>query len=195
MNNPDLSKTTGRTIARLLILLASVALLATACSKSANTNNANTATTNTSSTSTTTSSSNISSTSASPIAAYKAFQEANRKKDYEGVKRVFSKGSLEMITEEAKKQNKTLDEFVRQQVDRGKNDEEVSNEKINGDTATVDLKDKDGTSSITLPMVKEDGEWKIAYDKFIKQMQEAFDQMSKEGPKSSGGGANENANK
>lgn len=196
MNNSDLSKTTGRTI-RLLILLASVALLATACSKAANTNNANTTSTNSSSTSTSTSStSSTTGSSSSPIAAYKAFQEANRKKDYEGVKRIFSKGSLVMITEEAKKQNKTLDEFVKQQVDSGKNDEEVSNEKIDGDNATIDLKDKNGTSSITLPMVKEDGEWKIAYDKFVKQMQEAFDQMSKEGPKSGGGGgANENANK
>jgi glycyl-tRNA synthetase (class II) len=105
----------------------------------------------------------------SPIAAYKAFQEANRRKDYEAVKRSFSKASLEMITEEAKKQNKTLDEFVKQQTDRARNDEEVSNEKINGDTATIELKDKDGTSSITLPMVIEDGAWKIAYDRFMKQ--------------------------
>ena len=173
MNKSPLSKQTGRRASRFLVLLACVALLlAAACSKADNSNSsANTSSPNkngaANTTGTTTTSSNA--PAMSPIAAYKAFQEANRRKDYEAVKRSFSKASLEMITEEAKKQNKTLDEFVKQQTDRARNDEEVSNEKINGDTATIELKDKDGTSSITLPMVIEDGAWKIAYDRFMKQ--------------------------
>lgn len=202
MNNSILSRATGSTMARLLTLLVGVALIATACSKAANSNSTNASSTNSSSTvNSTSSSSSSSSTSSSgspassPIAAYKAFQEANKQKDYEGVKRRFSKASLEMITDEAKKKNQTLDEYVKQQVDSGKQDEEVANEKITGDTATIDLKDKTSNSSITLPMVMEDGEWKIAYDKFVKQMNEAFDKMSKELPKSKDDTGSNNDNK
>jgi hypothetical protein len=198
MNNFDPSRKAGRT-SRLLILLASVALLATACSNTANTNSANSnAGANKNSTTNTTSTSTSSSAPAqSPIAAYQAWQEANRSKNYEAVKKSFSKASLEMLTEEAKKNNQTLDEYVKQQVDKAKSDEVVGNEKINGNTATVELKDKDGTSSITLPMVVEDGAWKIAYDKFMKQMDDEFNKMSREAQKSGEGkdsdtGANAN---
>lgn len=189
MNNSALSKSTNRTVARLLIFLAGVVLVAAGCSKADNTGNSNASSNNkNSTTSTSTTSTSTSSTASSPTAAYKAFQEANKKKDYAAVKSRFSKASLEMLNEEAKKQNKTLDEFVKDQVDKGTSDEEVLNEKIDGDSATVDLKDKN--SSITLPMVKEDGDWKIAYDRFLKQMQEAFDKMSKESAKPPAGNQN-----
>ena len=193
MNNFVLSKSTGRRVTQLLLLLAGIALLVAGCSKTDNANSSNASSTNKTSTTTntsTTSSTSSSSTAASPTAAYKAFQEANKRKDYAAVKSRFSKASLEMLTQEAKNQNKTLDEFVKDQVDKGTSDEEVVNEKIDGDSATVDLKDKN--SSITLPMVKEDGEWKIAYDRFLKQMQEAFDKMSKEGAKPPASNQNSN---
>jgi hypothetical protein len=198
MNNLVLSKSTGRKISRVLTLLVSVALIATACSKATNSNSTTASSTNSSSTVNSSSSSTSTSSSSpasSPIASYKAFQEANKKKDYEGVKRRFSKASLELITNEAKKKNQTLDEYVKQQVDSGKNDEDVTNEKITGDTATIDLKDKSSNSSITLPMIMEDGEWKIAYDKFVKQMEEAFDKMGKEAPKSGDTQKSDNDNK
>jgi hypothetical protein len=34
-----------------------------------------------------------------------------------------------------------------------------------GDSATVDFKDKDSGMAFTFPMVKEAGEWKMAFDK------------------------------
>ena len=174
MNKSPLSKPTGRRASRCLVLLTCVALLAAACSKADNSNSSTNASAPNKNGAATTSGTTTTSSTApamSPIAAYKAFQEANRRKDYEAVKRSFSKASLEMITEEARKQNKTLDEFVKQRTDSAKTDEEASNEKISGDTATVDLKDKEGASFITLPMVVEDGAWKIAYDRFLKQME------------------------
>jgi bisphosphoglycerate-independent phosphoglycerate mutase (AlkP superfamily) len=200
MNNPVPARATGRT-KRLLILIASLALFAAACSKADNANNANsTAPANKNSTATVSNTSTTSTAPAvSPVNAYKAFQEANRNKDYEAVKKSFSKGSLAMIVEEAKKKNQTLDEYVKAQVDRSKSDEVVGNEKITGETASIELKDKDGTSSITLPMVVEDGAWKIAYDKFMKQMEEEFDKMSKEAQKSAdnanSSSGSDNANK
>jgi hypothetical protein len=198
MNNNALSKSTGRRL-RLLLLLASFALLATACNKAANSNNSNTSSsnttgaTNTSSTSPATSSANP---ALSPTATYKAFQEANKRKDYEAFKKHFSKGSLALISEEAKKQNKTVDDFVKEQVDTVSHDEQVTGEQINGDSAIVELKDEN--SSIKLPMVKEDGEWKIAYDVFLNQLKEAFEQMGKEADKAgkdSQGSDNHNVNK
>jgi hypothetical protein len=40
---------------------------------------------------------------------------------------------------------------------------DINNEKITGDTATVDL--KGDANTLTMPMVKEGGEWKLAIDK------------------------------
>jgi hypothetical protein len=179
MNNFIPSKSTGRPVC-LLMLIASLALFGAACSKADNTNATSV---NKNSAANTSASPASKAPSTSPTDAYKAFQEANKKKDYETVKKSFSKASLEMLTEEAKKENKTLDEFVKAQVDKSQSDEVVGGEQVTGDTATVEIKDKDGKSSIKLPMVVEDGAWKIAYDKFMKQMQEAFEQMGKEGAK------------
>ena len=182
MNNFVPSKSTGRAI-RLLILIAGLSLLASACSKADNTNATSANKNSTANTSATSGTKAATAPSSSPSDAYKAFQEANKKRDYEAVKKSFSKASLEMLTDEAKKQNKTLDEFIKEQVDKSKNDEVVGGEKITGDSATVEIKDAEGKSSINLPMVVEDGAWKIAYDRFMKQMQDAFEQMGKEGAK------------
>lgn len=194
----------GSTTVRLVLVTLALALLATACSKAANTNSTNSSTTTNSTSTTANTTSTTSSGTASdgslatsPIAAYKAFQDANRKKDYEAVKRRFSKGSLTAITEEAKSRNQTLDEFIKQQVDNGKTEEEVSNEKITGDTATIELKDKSSSRTLTLPMVKEEGEWKIAYDKFLEQMKSEIEKMQRGGsqPGGSDNGGNDNDNR
>lgn len=204
MNNFAMLKTTRS--ARLLILFIGIALLASACSKAANTNNSNT-TNNANSSSTNTNSAASTSTptastnpSLSPTDTYKAYQEAMKKKDFEGVKKRMSKGSLAMITEKAKEDGKTLEESFKAEAAKGGNDEEVTNEKITGDTATVDLKNKG--QSLTIPLVKEDGEWKIAFDVFVKQLEEAFNEMGKEMNKKKsnpdethGGGNNDNENK
>lgn len=201
MNNFALLKTTRR--ARLLILFVSIALLASACNKAANTNNANSAnssSTNTNSTSSTSTPTTSTSPALSPTATYKAYQEAMKKKDFEGVKKRMSKGSLAMITEKAKEDGKTLEESFKEEAAKGGNDEEVTNEKITGDTATIDVKGKD--ASLTIPLVKEDGEWKIAFDVFVKQLEEAFKEMGNEMNKKSsksddthGGGHSDNENK
>lgn len=182
MNNFAMLKTARR--ARLLVFFIGVALLVSACSKAANTNNANNAnnanssSTNTNSASSTSTPTSSTSPSLSPTDTYKAYQEAMKKKDVEGVKKRMSKGSLAMITEKAKKEGKTFEESFREEAAKGGNDEEVINEKITGDTATIDLKNKG--ASLTLPLVKEDGEWKIAFDVFVKQMEDAFNEMGKE---------------
>lgn len=114
----------------------------------------------------------------SPTATMRAFFEATKKKDAEAFKKTLSKGSLEMMENFAKIQNKTLDEALK----TGMNDPNMSstatpemrNEKINGDTATLEVQNDKSKEFETIPFVKENGEWKIALDKAMREAQEKF---------------------
>lgn len=112
----------------------------------------------------------------SPTATMKAFFEATRKKDSEGFKRTLSKGSLEMMEGFAKAQNKTLDEALKSGMNAPEAAEsktpEMRNEKINGDTATLEVQNDKNKEWEPIPFVKENGEWKIALDKAMKDARE-----------------------
>ena len=47
---------------------------------------------------------------------------------------------------------------------------ETRNEKIDGETATLEVKNEKTDKWDTLPFVKENSEWKIALDKFVEDM-------------------------
>jgi len=101
----------------------------------------------------------------SPTATAKAFYEAVKAKDTAGIKNSMSKGSLEMMEKFAKMQNKSLDEALKEPTSSTTPTSfESKDEKITGDTATVQVKDEKGNWE-TIPFVKEDGNWKIALDK------------------------------
>ncbi len=77
----------------------------------------------------------------SPIEILKTLNEASKTKDVEAVKKSISKGTLNLIEQSAKAQNLTVDEVL------VKDNEtifielpEMRNEKIEGDTATIELK-------------------------------------------------------
>lgn len=110
----------------------------------------------------------------SPTASFKAYFEASKKKDVDGIKKYLSKGSLEMTEKTAKDQGKTLDEVLKSQAEsNAKSNEkelETRNEKITGDTATLEIKNQTNGDWMTMPFVKEDGTWKIAFDKFVEDM-------------------------
>ena len=108
----------------------------------------------------------------SPTATFKKFFEASKKKDVPGIRKTLSKGSLEMFDKFAKQQNKTMDEMLKD-VDKDSKTEtmpETRNEKIDGETATLEIKNEKTGKWDSLPFVKEEGEWKIAFDKFIENM-------------------------
>jgi hypothetical protein len=108
----------------------------------------------------------------SPTATFKKFFEASKKKDVPGIRKTLSKGSLEMFDKFAKQQNKTMDEMLKD-VDKDSKAEkmpETRNEKIDGETATLEVKNEKTGKWDSLPFVKEEGEWKIAFDKFIENM-------------------------
>jgi hypothetical protein len=128
----------------------------------------------------------------SPTATLKAFYEATQKKDAEGIKKTLSKGTLEMLEGFAKAQNKTLDESLKSGLASDTNTDkmpESRNEKIDGDKATLEVKNDKTGSWETVPFVKEDGTWKIAFDQMFR---DAFKNM---GNSNSSGSPTTNSNK
>jgi hypothetical protein len=111
--------------------------------------------------------------SSTPTATFKSFFEASKKKDVAGMKKTLSKGTLDMFDKLAKEQKKSTDEMLKSFDKDDNKDEklpETRNEKITGDTATLEVKNEKTGKWDTLPFVKENGEWKIALDKFIEDM-------------------------
>jgi hypothetical protein len=102
----------------------------------------------------------------SPTAAARAFYDAAKSKDVKGMKNALSKKSLELMESFAKLENKTLDDSLKENSKLPATFE-ARNEKITGDTATVELKGQ-GDKWDTIPFVKEDGQWKIAFDKAME---------------------------
>jgi uncharacterized lipoprotein len=108
----------------------------------------------------------------SPTAAFKAFYEASKKKDVEAARKMFSKRTLELFEVQAKAQSKTVEDMLKAGLERKPMPEkmpETRNEKINGDEATLEIKDDESSRWDTLTFVKEDGQWKIALDKMGTQ--------------------------
>src|SRR5262245_40233193 len=83
----------------------------------------------------------------SPTATFKAFYEAQKDKDVPGIKKTLSKNSLAMFEKAAKEQHKTVDEMLKEGLDeptfKSPNLPETRNEKIDGDTATLEVQDAD----------------------------------------------------
>ena len=97
----------------------------------------------------------------SPSDVYKTAHIARQKKDIGTLKKIFSKDVIEFFTEMGKVDNKSLDDMLRKMVeDPVMAEPEVRNEKIAGDTATVEYKDDDGSWK-KMDFVKEDGAWKM----------------------------------
>lgn len=107
----------------------------------------------------------------SPTAALKTFAEAMQKKDVQVIKSTISAGSLKMFEESAQKQNTTLDEILKKNGGAGlKQIPEMRGEKIEGDRATVEVKNGATPDWDKIPLVKEDGKWKIALDEVLSDV-------------------------
>lgn len=107
----------------------------------------------------------------SPTETLQALSEASKKKDAEAVKSYLSKGTLELLDQSAKRQNKSVDELLKQENGAPFQElPEVKNEQITGDTATVEAKNNVTGEYQKIPLVKENGVWKVALDVFLKDM-------------------------
>ncbi len=102
---------------------------------------------------------------ATPTEAVNTFAEGMKDKDAEKVKSVLTAESLKLMEQAAQSNNKmSFDEFIKsgEGAKVFSFEGEPSNEKIDGDKATVEVKSKGESAPVTL--VKDDGGWKIAFD-------------------------------
>lgn len=87
-----------------------------------------------------------------------------------------------MHEQEAKSQNLTLDDIVRRETlfSEGQKTVEFRNQKIEGETATLEVKNSFGSWE-TVPFVREEEEWKIdkkGYaDRLLQEIQQSNQQM------------------
>lgn len=110
---------------------------------------------------------------ASPTEVFKRQSEAQKKKDAASMKQNLSKNTLKIIEDGAKTQNKTVDQMLTEDTPMTANAPdtfETRNEKIEGDNASIEVKDPRSEQWATIPFVKEDGQWKIALDKFMQDL-------------------------
>jgi PBP1b-binding outer membrane lipoprotein LpoB len=118
----------------------------------------------------------------SPSGVLKQYVAASQKQDVAAMKNLLSKGSLELIEKSAKAQNSTTDELLRREsAVKIQKAIETRNEKIEGDAATVEIKNETtGEFDMKMPFVREGGAWKIARDKYIEEeMKKANEEINK----------------
>jgi Putative lumazine-binding len=165
-----------RFAALMAITLAAAITLLTGCSKGTS-NNTSVNTNNTASASPTATIAQPSATATpitgnsgpSPTEAFTAYYEAIKRKDVEGVKSVFSRGTLSMMEDRAKKTNTTVDAVMKEGLEEAGKDvpaemPRTRNEKVDGDRATVEVRNDKEDKWELLHFVREDGKWKIAFD-------------------------------
>ena len=93
------------------------------------------------------------------------------------MKLLLSSESIKMHEQEAKAQNLILDDVVRRETlfTEGQKTVEFRNEKIEGEKATLEVKNSFGTWE-TVPFVLEGDEWKIDKKGYADRMIQDFDQ-------------------
>lgn len=99
-----------------------------------------------------------------PTEAFQSFYNAAKAKDTATLKTLMSKQFLEEAEREAKSENKSLDDFIANESQKGLPAKmpEIRDEKVEGDKATIQIKSENTTNWSTVSFVKEDGGWKVS---------------------------------
>lgn len=150
-----------------VVMLLALSLAFSACSKSGNTGNANASNTGAAGA---TATPGGGAEDGKPTAALRAYFEASIRKDSAAARRYLSAGTMRLVEDNAKQSGKTVEEAMEEGARRTSMTAlpELSNEKISGDTATVDANHRGET--LTMLMVREGGEWKVALDKTLQNV-------------------------
>jgi hypothetical protein len=116
-----------------------------------------------------------------PISAFEAYINAVKQKDTTKMKLLLSSESIKMHEQEAKVQNVTLDDIVKRETlfAEGQKTVQFRNEKIDGDKATLEVKNSYGTWE-TVPFVREDDEWKIDKKGYADRMLQEIEQNNQQ---------------
>lgn len=117
------------------------------------------------------------------------------------MKRLLSRGSIAFIETNAKIQNRSVDDVLREETKvKIPNLPVTRNEKIEGETATVEVRDDaTGQFDLVYPFVREEGTWKLARDKqieaILKKANEAREKLVSDVANASRANSNSNSNK
>lgn len=116
-----------------------------------------------------------------PLETLKAYTTAIKKKDTTMMKLLLSDASIKMAEQEAKSQGLTLDDVVKRETlfKESQSTVEFRNEKIEGDRATIEMKDST-TAWATVPFIREEGIWKIDKQGIANQMMQDIEQKQNE---------------
>jgi hypothetical protein len=116
-----------------------------------------------------------------PFETLKSYTLAIKRKDTTSMKLLLSDASLKMAEQQARSQNSTVDDVVKNETLFAENQNrlEYRNEKIEGDRATIEVKDSFDSWN-TVPFVLEEGIWKIDKQAKANQLQQRDEQKNKE---------------
>jgi hypothetical protein len=116
---------------------------------------------------------------ASPLETYKTYTKAIKQKDISTMKLLLSADSIKMHEQEAKAQGVTLDDIVKRETlfSPDQKTVEFRNEKIEGDRATLEVKNSFGMWE-TVPFVFEDDQWKIDKKGYADRMIQDIEQKN-----------------
>ena len=116
-----------------------------------------------------------------PLETLKAYTNAIKQKDTTTMKLLLSDASIKMDEAEAKSRGVTLDEVVKRETlfDPTQKAVDFRNEKIDGDKATIEMKDSYNTWN-TVPFIRENGKWKIDKQSAADIMMRDFEKQQKE---------------
>ena len=166
---------------RLITVLAFSAIALAACNKTTNNSNNSNNSNNALSPAANKNSSTPATTGgySTPAAALKTFYEASKATNIEGVKRSMSKKAMDEITKSAARENKTVDDSLREIIkDAPANMPAMRDEKIEGDKASAEVKDEKMDKWTRIYFVREGGQWKLALD---EEKSADIDKMDHEG--------------
>jgi hypothetical protein len=117
---------------------------------------------------------------ATPLETFKTYVKAIKQKDTTTMKLLLSDATIKMHEKEAKAQGVTVDDIVKRETlfNAGQTTVEYRNEKIEGEKATLQIKNSFGTWE-TVPFVLEDGAWKIDKQGYAEQMLKDMDDSNR----------------
>jgi hypothetical protein len=116
-----------------------------------------------------------------PLEALQTYTVARKKKDVSGMRSILSKGSIKMLEDEAKSQNRPLDEVIINDTlfPETVTSVQFKDEKIDGETATIEVKNQFGMWD-RVPFILENGTWKIAKERYADELLKQSDEQMKQ---------------
>jgi hypothetical protein len=118
----------------------------------------------------------------SPSDVLKQYVAASQRQDIAAMKALLSTSSLRFIERRARPLKLTVDDVLKKETEvKLSGAVETRNEKIEGETATVEVKNPaTGQFDIKYPFVKENGAWKLARDRYIEEEEEKLKKANEE---------------